>query len=232
MRIMSVNVEYFLWESRGFFSKINPFRWMRKGVVQQYINIQKLKQLKRQIMPDLMMAHQIRFIGRGQVPQVNMMNDRLIQDGSAFNSYLPYKDKKPYSTALFGDLVSRTLMMTPNTYCFEVDYGEVTLLSINLSKRRKTRKEQIKFIESRINRNIQTKYIVVGEFNLRNNSELSSVMNSCSLFLISTPNNYPRHNPKHQLCRILSNSDIRVFDIRVIDGDFSNHLPIVFDIEL
>ena len=232
MRIMSVNVEYFLFDSRGFFSKINPFQWMRRGVVRQYINIQKLKQLKRQIMPDLMMAHQIKFIGSGKVPQIDMMNNRLIQDGSALTPYLSYNDKQPYSTALFGESVSRTLIMTPNTYCFEVDYGDVTLLSINLSKRRKTRKEQIKFIESRINRNIQNKYIVVGEFNLRNNSELSSVMNSCSLFLTPTPNNYPRHHPKHQVCRILSNSDIRVFGVRVIDSDFSNHLPIVFDIEL
>ena len=128
MRIMSVNVEYFLFDSRGLFSKLNPMGWLRKGVVNQYINIQKLKKLRRHIMPDLMMVHQIKFVGRGKVPQVTMMNN--------------------------------------------------------------------------------------------------------SLFIIPTPNNYPRHNPKHQLCRILSNSDIRVFGVRVIDSDFSNHLPIVFDIEL
>lgn len=232
MRIMSVNVEYFLFDSRGLFSKLNPMGWLRKGVVNQYINIQKLKKLRRHIMPDLMMVHQIKFVGRGKVPQVTMMNNSLIEDKPALNPYISYTDKQPYSTALFGKSVSRTLMMTPDTYCFEVDYGDVSLLSINLSKRRKTRKKQIEFIESRINRNIQTKYIVTGEFNLRNKSELSSVMKSCSLFIIPTPNNYPRHNPKHQLCRILSNSDIRVFGVRVIDSDFSNHLPIVFDIEL
>jgi len=232
MRIMSVNVGYFLFESRGLVSKLNPFRWMRKGVARQYINIQKLKILKRQIMPDLMMAHQIKFIGNGKVPQIEMMNTNLIQDSPSLNPYLSYTDGTPHSTAIFGKSITRTLMMTPNTYCFEVDYGDVSLLSINLSRRRKTRKEQIEFIESRINRNIQTKYIVVGEFNLRNNKELASVMQSCSLFLIPTPNNYPRAKPKHQVCRILSNSDIRVFGVRVIDTDFSNHLPIVFEIEV
>ena len=230
MRLMSVNVECFLHGERSLISKLNPFNRKRRKIIRQYLNIEELKRIKNEVKPDLMALNQIDFVGVGGVLQIEAINNNLIENRIHLNPYVSYNDGGEYSTALFGGYISKTINLTPDTYCIETKLGDVSVISINLSKRNRTRKRQLDSLREMININIHKKYIIIGQYNLKRENELRSLIHSCRLFNLPLPPTYPKNKPKKKVFRVLHNSDIKVFDPRIINSDLSNHLPIVFDI--
>ena len=133
--------------------------------------------------------NQISFQGIGKITQIELLNNNLIQTSKQLNPFVSYKDGETYSICLFGTNVFKTINLTEDTYCLETQLGDISILSINLSKRKKTRRKQLESIELMIERNIQRKYILVGQFNIKKDYELSSLIKSCSLFKLPLESN-------------------------------------------
>jgi len=230
MRIMFSDAERFIFGSQGFLKNLNPFTRTKRKIIQQYLNIERLKKLRREIQPDLMIVNQISFQGIGKIPQIELLNNNLIQTSKQLNPFVSYKDGENYSICLFGTNVFKTINLTEDTYCLETQLGDISILSINLSKRKKTRRKQLESIELMIERNIQRKYILVGQFNIKRDYELSSLIKSCSLFKLPLESNDSANNSQNKSSQVLYHNDIRVFGARTIENDFSNHHSVVFDI--
>jgi len=230
MKIMIANAEGFLFNPNGFVKKLNPLTRRKNKIIRQYLNLESIKRAKRNHQPDLMIVNQIMFSGVGDIPQIDLINNDLLQRKTQFNHYISYRDRGNFSTCLFGNFNSKTINLTESSYCLETQVGDISILSINLSKRKKTRQEQLSFIEVMIERNIHRKYLVVGQFNIKRERELSSLISSCSLFNLPLNPTYPKLNPKEKSLRILYHNDIRVFGSRTIDTDFSNHHSVLLEI--
>lgn len=230
MRIMFSDAERFIFGSRGLLKNLNPFTRTKKKIIQQYLNIERLKKLRRELQPDLMIVNQISFHGIGKIPQIELLDNNLIQTPKKLNPFVSYKDGEEYSICLFGTNLFKTINLTEDTYCLETQMGDISILSINLSKRKKTRRKQLEAIELMIERNIQRKYILVGQFNIKKDYELSSLIKSCSLSKLPLNSNPQKDKAKKKGSQVLYHNDIRVFGARTIENDFSNHHSVVFDI--
>ena len=231
MRIMFSDVERFIFGSQGLLKNLNPFTRTKKKIIQQYLNIERLKKLRREIQPDLMIVNQISFQGIGKIPQIELLNNNLIQTTKSLNPFVSYNDRGYYSICFFGTDMFKTINLTEDTYCLETQLEDISIISINLSKRKKTRRKQLESIELMIERNIQRKYILVGQFNIKKDYELSSLIKSCSLFKLPLDSNDSTNNSQNKSSQVLYHNDIRVFGARTIKNDFSNHQSVVFDIE-
>ena len=160
-------------------------------------------------------------------PQIDIVNNDLIQRKTTLNPFMSYKDGKKYTLGLFGNYFSKVVNLTEETYCLETQIGDVSILSVNLSMRRKTRLQQLDFIERMIERNIQRKYLIVGDFNVKRESELFPLFKSCGLFELGLNNSKGKN--KNRFFRILYHNDIRVVGLNIIDCDFSKNGVVVFD---
>jgi len=227
MRVMFVKGDNFLFRSKTFLQKINPFFRKRRKITRQYLNLESLKKKKRELRPDLLIVDGINFQGVGKVPQIDIVNNDLIQRKTTLNPFMSYKDGKKYTLALFGNYFSKVVNLTEETYCLETQIEDVSILSVNLSMRRKTRLQQLDFIERMIERNIQRKYLVVGDFNVKRESELFPLFKSCGLFELGL--NKSNGKNKDRFFRILYHNDIRVVGLNIIDCDFSKNGVVVFD---
>ena len=225
MRIMFSDAERFIFGSHGFLKNLNPFTRTKNKIIQQYLNIERLKKLRREIQPDLMIVNQISFQGIGKIPQIELLNNNLIQTSKQLNPFVSYNDGEKYSICLFGTNVFKTINLTEDTYCLETQVGDISILSINLSRRK-----QLESIEIMIERNIQRKYILVGQFNIKKYYELSSLIKSCSLFKLPLNSNITTGKSQKKSSQVLYHNDIRVFGARTIETDFSNHHSVVFDV--
>ena len=173
-----------------------------------------------------MIVDGINFQGVGKVPQIEIVNNDLIQRKTTLNHSCLTRMEKIHSWIIW-ELFFKGCESYGETYCLETQIGDVSILSVNLSMRRKTRLQQLDFIERMIERNIQRKYLIVGDFNVKRESELFPLFKSCGLFELGLNNSKGKN--KNRFFRILYHNDIRVVGLNIIDCDFSKNGVVVFD---
>ena len=226
---MFVKAQNFLYRPTTLLGKLNPFFRKRKKIVRQYLNIESLKKSKRENRPDLLIVDGVSFQGIGKVPQIETINNNLLQRKNILTPYISYKDGKKYSLALFGDYFTKVVNLTEKTYCLETQIKDISILSVILSKRKKTRLKQLDYLETMIERNIQRKYLIIGDFNVKKESELFPLLKTCGLLELRMNSSMKKN--KNRFFRVLYHNDIRVVGQNIIDCDFSKHGFVIFDFD-
>ena len=115
----------------------------------------------------------------------------------------------------------------------EVEYTGVTLFLVHLSLRKRVRKKQLQMLAELIGN--RPRVVVGGDFNaLSGEDELRDfrkVLSLKSANIASLPT-FPSWKPRKELDFILHSEDIALKSFAVTDVRFSDHLPLVANIEL
>jgi hypothetical protein len=240
MRIISHDVEGFIkppnrrWK---IFRKVRRF-FRYRGI--QYLGIWQEKQIKNEYKPDIYFIQNIFFKGKRKVPQIDLFRSELLENINVLTPYTQYEEKRffgllpnrVYSIGAFTPYPTRAVQMTKESSMLETSVDDLSIISFNLSKKKKHRREQLRFLEGYINHNIHRKFIVIGAFNIKRDSELFSLTKHCSLYKAPLSATYPVKKPKHHTSMILYDNSIMVSASRTIQDSCSNHLPVVLDFEI
>jgi len=118
---------------------------------------------------------------------------------------------------------------------FENEKRVLNLFAVHLSLRKKARAKQLKELAEIVS-SAQTPKMVFGDFNNFGGSEelyefleTTGLKDACkNSYSIKT---YPSWKPKRRLDHIFYSDDIIINTCRVLDADFSDHLPLMVDLE-
>jgi len=158
--------------------------------------------------------------------QVNRNLGHLAQHASGFLSR--YQPDEIKDVRLPGFIPGRRAIM--------VRYGEgdsalnIFILHLALSKR--ARLSQLDFISDFVNDSAHA--IVMGDLNcVADSDEMNLFFRKTKLHRPQTEcHTFPSWRPHQPIDHILITSDLKVLDIRALSNTYSDHLPIVMDIEL
>jgi hypothetical protein len=240
MRIMTHNVQRFLGKKSWIQTLLTPFRLILGYRKRQYLNIWDERKLKNSYSPDVCFIQDIYFKGKNKIPQIDLFRSELMENINTLTPYTMYQEKrflglfsnKEYSVAAFTKYPTNVVKMTQTSNMLETTMDNLSILSFNLSRRKKHRTEQLRFIEGYINHNIHRNFIIAGCFNITKEAELFSLIKHCSLYKAPLPPTYPVSNPKKYFSGVLYDNSISVSASNVIYESISDHLPIVVDCEL
>lgn len=114
----------------------------------------------------------------------------------------------------------------------EVDYGGITFFLVHLSLRKRVRRNQLLMLAELIGDRHHV--IVGGDFNaLSGNDELREFRGILGLKSANSAGlpTFPSWRPRKELDFILHSNDITLKDFSIPDARFSDHLPLIVDIE-
>ncbi|MFH0752715.1 MAG: endonuclease/exonuclease/phosphatase family protein [archaeon] len=111
---------------------------------------------------------------------------------------------------------------------------KVSIVLCHLSLGRKTRKEQIDELIKIVN-SIKNPVMLMGDFNtFKGEDELTKLLGNTSLKDTSRLKNptYPAWNPKRRLDYVLTSSNIKVKQYKVLNYEFSDHRPLFVEFKV
>jgi len=217
----------------------HPLRFLFGSSAQQYVNIEWVRRLKKQLKPDMMFIQEIDLNGKNDLPQIDLFCRGLLGRNTEMIPFTKYRDKgfhignwmSFYAVAAFGNHPTKCVRMTPKSHLLETTIDDLSILSIHLSLNKRHRKKQLQFIEGYINYNVQRRFIVIGDFNTSNLKELDSLTQTCDLHKVPLTATYTTNNPKRCYDLILYDNSIKMTHAEVLKDSCSDHLPIVFDFD-
>lgn len=158
--------------------------------------------------------------------QVNRNLGHFAQHASGFLSR--YKPDEITDIRLPGFIPGRRAIMAR--------YGEgesaLTLFIMHLSLGKRARLNQLDFISDYVNDSAHA--ILMGDLNCKSDSdEMNLLFRKTKLRRpLSECNTFPSWRPHQPIDHILITSGLKVLDVRALSDTYSDHLPIVMDIEL
>lgn len=148
--------------------------------------------------------------------------NKLVNEGSAILSRYPIISSRSHT--LPSSMNHRVLGET----VIDVDGMTVTAFVAHLALGSKSRREQLAFI-AHIVRKTPGPVLLGGDFNERDTSALS-LLEEAGLTRISALG-YPSWNPRHELQALFLSDHFRVAGASVPKATFSDHLPLIVDID-
>lgn len=148
-----------------------------------------------------------------------------------------YQDNAVLSRYDVETATFHTLSKGVKNIAIEVEFSEPnphTVILVHLALFKGARMQQLNELTYIVN-DADTPVIVCGDFNTFNPDELNILLESTRLHDAyseadhAQKNTAPTWNPKHRLDNVLHTPRINLDRYRVLDADFSDHLPVMLD---
>jgi endonuclease/exonuclease/phosphatase family metal-dependent hydrolase len=162
--------------------------------------------------------------------QTNRRLGRIAQQSLGVLSHLPLIDVQEHR--LPGRIPGRGAML----FSVQTPHAVVSIIIVHLALGRYARQEQMEFLIDLINDSaaIMRNLIVLGDFNCEaDNDELRRFCQHCDLVQpIDRRATYPSWRPSRQIDHVLVSKRMPISSATVLDHRYSDHRPVLVDLEL